>query len=585
MGRLAQPGVDWNGLRGPAAVVVGCFLGAQLLAPWQDLAGDHLAKTVDGALFTRLMAASLKLPTVTELERPEVAEQLNAARRELEFGFQSPGRSCAGQAALIGRYVQVVGCAVVLAGLFSWPVAAGLLAVCLLFRHGQRGGLRRYSPVYGETAGDRAHGDYLFSVGTGAPAAKEVKVFGLGGWLGDGYRRITLGWLGHVWRRRRQIYLRPYLAYVLVAVPLAGVCFALLGRRALDGVGLAATVTALQCGLSLLRLGDLYPECDVPMQFGMNALRALERYEALVTSPAVRRTPETGGAPGPETHRTAGERGDLVPPRPQAGRALPDGSHDVRLDAVSFAYPGSAEPVLNGLDLTLRAGLTTALVGVNGAGKSTVVKLLTGLCVPDRGRVTYGGTDIGTVRTDAWRSLVAVVFQDFIHYEASLAENVALGRVAHAGDHPGVESCVRAAGAGRLWDSLPAGGATMLGSHAEEGVELSGGQWQRLAIARALFAVRHGARLLVLDEPTSGLDVQAEAAFHDDVMRALPGVTKLLISHRFATVRHADHIVLIGNGGVVEEGTHEQLMAGGGLYHDMFLTQAAAFAESAGRRA
>jgi ATP-binding cassette, subfamily B, bacterial len=225
------------------------------------------------------------------------------------------------------------------------------------------------------------------------------------------------------------------------------------------------------------------------------------------------------------------------------------------------------------------AGRCTAIVGLNGAGKTTLVKLLTRLASPDAGLITVAGRPINDIPVARWRRSVAVIFQDYLRYESSAADNIALGSVSHAGDRAGIRSAAQAAGILTTFDRLPSGLDTPLTRALPAGVDLSGGQWQRVAIARALFAVRHGASVLVLDEPTASLDVRAEARFFDEVIGAAADVTTILISHRFATVRRADHIVVLADGQVAEQGTHESLMALAGRYAGLFSTQAARLME------
>jgi ATP-binding cassette subfamily B protein len=248
----------------------------------------------------------------------------------------------------------------------------------------------------------------------------------------------------------------------------------------------------------------------------------------------------------------------------------------VRFEQVRFRYPLSAGHVFDGLDLVLRAGRSTALVGINGAGKTTLVKLLARLHDPDSGRILVDGVDLSRVRPAEWQRQVAVVFQDFAHYPLSLAENIGFGAPAFLADAAGIADAARRAGALDLLSTLS--WDTVLSRSYDGGVELSGGQWQRVALARALFAVRHGATILVLDEPTAWLDARGEADFFDRFLEITEGTTTLIISHRFSTVRRADHICVLDEGRVLEQGDHASLVAAGGRYAELFGLQAARFA-------
>jgi ATP-binding cassette subfamily B protein len=249
----------------------------------------------------------------------------------------------------------------------------------------------------------------------------------------------------------------------------------------------------------------------------------------------------------------------------------------VCFEDVRFGYPGAARPTLDRLWLTLRPGETVAVVGENGVGKTTLVKLLAGLYRPDAGRITVDGTDLADIDPSAWRRRLAVLFQDFVRYPATLRYNIAPGG-AEQPDDCAVVDALRQADAGYLLDHAPQGLDTLLWHEGAGGTDLSGGQWQRVALARSLFAVQAGRQLLVLDEPTAHLDVRAEAEFHERVVRRSNRVTTVLISHRLSTVRPADRIVLLHGGRVAEDGTHDDLLARGGRYARFFTLQAQAFA-------
>jgi ATP-binding cassette, subfamily B, bacterial len=255
----------------------------------------------------------------------------------------------------------------------------------------------------------------------------------------------------------------------------------------------------------------------------------------------------------------------------------------VRFERVSFRYPRSSADVLTGLDVDLPVGRSTALVGVNGAGKSTLVKLLCRLHDPTSGCIRIDGVPLNEFDPREWRRQVAVVFQDFNHYATSAADNIAMGALRHADDGAGLREAAERAGVLDVIESLPQKWDTILSREYTGGVDLSGGQWQRVALARALFAVRHGARILILDEPTSWLDARAEAVFFDHFLSITQGITSLIISHRFSTVRQADNIMVLDNGRVIEQGSHRKLIARGGIYADMFAVQAAHFT-GAGQR-
>ena len=243
-------------------------------------------------------------------------------------------------------------------------------------------------------------------------------------------------------------------------------------------------------------------------------------------------------------------------------------AHEIRYRDVTFAYPATEKPVLEGFDLTIPAGSSFAIVGRNGAGKTTLAKLLCRLYDPQAGAIEVDGVDLREVDIDAWRSRVTAVFQDFIRFQLPLRDNVA---PAGAPDEL-IGAALADAGAAGLADL-----DTVLARGYEGGTELSGGQWQRVALARALCSVRLGAGVVLLDEPTAQLDVRGEAEIFERILAATRHTTTILISHRFSTVRCADRICVVEGGRVIELGTHEELMAAGGRYHTMFELQASRF--------
>jgi ABC-type multidrug transport system fused ATPase/permease subunit len=246
--------------------------------------------------------------------------------------------------------------------------------------------------------------------------------------------------------------------------------------------------------------------------------------------------------------------------------------HEIRLRDVTFSYlTGGTAPVLEHFDLTIPAGSSLAIVGQNGAGKTTIAKLLCRLYDPQSGRIEIDGTDLREWDLTWWRSRIAAVFQDFIRLELPLRDNVA---PAGAPDDV-VQAALESAGAAKL-----ASLGTVLARGYDGGTDLSGGQWQRVALARALSAVKTGAGVVLLDEPTAQLDVRGEAEIFDRLLAATRHCTTILISHRFSTVRHADRICVLEHGRVIELGTHDELMALGGRYRMMFDLQAERFSVS-----
>ncbi len=247
---------------------------------------------------------------------------------------------------------------------------------------------------------------------------------------------------------------------------------------------------------------------------------------------------------------------------------------DVEFRNVSFTYPGKEHPALHNISFVLRSGETIALVGRNGAGKTTLVKLLTRLYDPDEGEILIGGRDIKEYDLKELREQIGVIFQDFVRYAMKVQENIGVGRIADIENLDLVTVAAHKSGADTVVDKLDDGYETMLGKWFEKGTQLSGGEWQKVALARAFM---RDARVLILDEPTSALDAQAEYDIFTSFRHLTEGKTAIFISHRFSTVRLADRIFVIENGGVIESGSHAELMKKAGRYAELFNLQAEAY--------
>jgi ATP-binding cassette subfamily B protein len=243
----------------------------------------------------------------------------------------------------------------------------------------------------------------------------------------------------------------------------------------------------------------------------------------------------------------------------------------IQFDQVQFRYPNSSRPLLEDISLTIRAGETVALVGENGAGKTTLIKLLCRLYDPTSGRITLDGIDLRQFETTALRREISVVFQDYAHYNLTARENIGFGDVNRLPDQDEIRSAAKTAGADKAIASLPYGYDTTLGKEFEEGEELSIGEWQKVALARAFL---RQAQIIVLDEPTSALDAQAEHQIFEQFRQLTEGRTAILISHRLSSVKLADRIYVLKEGRIVESGTHNELLLLKGSYARLFEIQA-----------
>ena len=544
---------EWRSLRDALLVAGLLFVLQQLAAPLQWATRELVEWRVDDVVRERVASASFGPVGIGALEEQKTLDELaEIADPDRGLGF-SPGSACAGLLGLVGRYLQWLLASVFLSAVYAWwagiLVGLGALAV----RVGIRSGLGRLGAYEATFAGARRRRDYYRDVIVGSGPAKEVRIFGLLPWLQERYRSHGLAAVTPVWRARRRIVYLPYALSIPVWLALSGVTTIAVARAAARGeLSLGELAFALQAIVLVSSLGSFFFESDWQTEHGMRAYRALERFERAA---AVDRARETVG-------------------RDPAG--LP--RRELRFEDVTFGYGDGSRPVLRGLDLSIEAGRSLAIVGLNGAGKTTLVKLLARMYEPQSGRITADGIDIRAFPAAAWRTRLGAIFQDFVHYALPVRENVGFGAPGLLGDDDRLRSALDRAGALALVERMPAGLDTPLSREYEDGTELSGGQWQRVAIARALAAVDAGAGVLVLDEPTANLDVRAEAEFFERFLELTEGLTTILISHRFSTVRRADRIVVLDAGRIVEQGTHGELLARDGRYAELFRLQASRFA-------
>ena len=542
---------EWHALRDALLVTGGLFLLQQLMFPLQWSLAEIIAWRVDDTVRERIARAAFASPGIEALSDQRLQDDLAAVvDPHRGVGF-STGAAVAGLLALIPRYLQWAGATVLLGIVFTWWGALVAALGALVVRVAVRSGLARLGTFEQGYAPQRRRLAYLFRLMSKAGAAKEVRLFGLLGWLRGRHREAGLEAYTPVWRVRRRTSFAPFLASLPVAVLLFGVTSVAVARAAAAGeLTLGELALALQAIVVIGVLSEFFFEADYKTEFGIHHYDAVGRLEQR----AAEQRPRHGARPAYDLPR-----------------------HEIRFDGVRFAYPGSARPVYRELDLTIEAGRSLAIVGLNGAGKTTLVKLLARLYEPDAGRILVDGIDLRELDPVAWQSRLAAIFQDFVHYDLPLAANVGFGAPDLLHDREAIERSLERAGAAELAATLPSGTETVLSREYEGGADLSGGQWQRVALARAFMAVEGGAGVLVLDEPTANLDVRAEAALFDRFLQLTQGLTTILISHRFSTVRRAHRIVVLEEGTVVEDGTHEELLEREGRYAQLFRLQAARF--------
>ncbi len=542
--------VAWLGV---GAFIVALAAGHLLDAFIQPLSGLAKAR-IDGAHRARVARWAAGTPTLDAVESARVQDLIEiAAADPRNWTEHTPGDGAVAQLVLLSRYITAAaGCAVIAA---QSPWLVPLLAVPAVAMRAMR---RRKWLILSRMSADRAdrgrRADYWRTVVTSPATGKELRVYGLTDHVVGKVRHHVLDMYEPLWRYSLHIPRWQAASFLLSSLPLA-VAY---GWTAVDVVHgrttlatEAAVLTAALAIYSITGMGDAFN-----IEGARPGLDALDELGALLR-------PE----PHPPTPAHAGQtqdhhRGDA----PQ-----------VELTDVCFSYPGAGQPVLDGVSLTIRPGERVAIVGLNGAGKSTLIKLLCGLYGPTGGDIRADGVALTDGSRLAWRKRVAVVFQDFVRYHLTAAENITLGSHGPPREEM-VAAAAREAGITPVVEALAEGWDTPLSRSRTGGVDLSGGQWQQMALARALYSVRTGAGLLILDEPTAHLDVRSEAELFDRLLNRPRSASIVLVSHRLATVRHADRILVLHRGKIAESGSHDELMHQDGLYAEMFHIQARRFA-------
>lgn len=514
---------------------------AGLLGRGTDYCDTLLADRFTLHISIRIMQHASRLD-LASYEDPIFYDKLERAR------VQATDRLSMIQA--MGRVVQQAITTVSLAaGVFVYsPWLLGILVLCVVpaFLGESHFAFLGYSLAHEQTPRKRQL-DYLRVLGASKESAKELKLFGLAPFLSSEFTRISQG-----------IYHENV---------------ALAGRRLRAGAALSLLSTIGYYGTyawvvyetvqGILTVGDLTflagaiagASTNIQMLFSSftsiadQALFLTDLVDFFAVEPTVRTKPNA--RPAPQPIRSGFE-----------------------FRNVSFTYPGTRRLVLDHLNFRLSPGERIALIGENGQGKTTIVKLLTRLYDPTEGRILLDGVDLREYDLEDLCRQIAVIFQDFMRYDLTAAENIAVGQILNKGNRSRIEEAARKSMAHNVVARLPAGYEQVLGRRFEGGVDLSGGEWQKLALARAYL---RDAQVLILDEPTASLDARSEHEVFERFAELTEGKLALLISHRFSTTRMADRILVLENGRIAEEGSHAELMANAGRYSEMFELQAASY--------
>jgi len=506
---------------------------------------EHTALYVDRSIIDLVGG----IPTVEHHERPAYLDQLEVLRNEawvLSYAWTHAATALAVvlQACLTG---------ILLASINPWLLVVPVFAIASFWGGTKAEQLRQQA--LNATADTSRRARHLFELATSPAAGKELRVFGLGAEL---VRRHEAAWgdadgvldsaalQGLAWTAAGWLVFSAGYAGAIVLVASQAVA----GHATLGDVVLTLALVAAinrHVGMAVMTVRAL-----------ARVVKVADRYLWLIDYA--------------DAATVAGDDPAPAPDRLKYGIDLRD---------VSFRYPGTEVDVLAGIDLTLPAGTTVAVVGDNGSGKSTLVKLLCRFYEPSSGVITVDGTDLRRIDVAQWRSRMSAGFQDFARLELRAAHTIGVGDLAHLDDSEAVGSALRRAASADVVTSLPEGLETQLGASFDAGAELSGGQWQKLALARAM--MRPAPLLLVLDEPTAALDAETEHDLFEryasaaSAVAARTGGITVVVSHRFSTVRMADLIVVVSGGRIVEVGSHDELEEAGGLYAELYELQARSY--------
>jgi ATP-binding cassette subfamily B protein len=445
----------------------------------------------------------------------------------------------------IGALASIGGIVVALLAIQPWLVPLLLLAGLPLLAGVVKAGQAMFGFQMRMTSVTRAR-NYLFGLLTGRDPAKEVRAFGLGGYLTARHSVLYDRHMAELRKTTRQRFRIAVVSTFALAVALGAGITGLLALAMSGRLQLAETATAAG---ALLLLGERIITTVNSVGDMYESGLYVEDFTAFLAN-------------APLDHAATGTR------------PAPDAFGRISVEHVTFTYPAADTPALHDVSLTIQAGQVIALVGENGSGKTTLAKLLSRLYLPQTGTIRWDGLDVAEFDPAQLHERIAVIFQDFARYQLTARENIGLGAVQYLDQPDRIQAAAIHAGADQHLAALPAGYETILSAEYDGGRDLSGGQWQRVALARAFI---RDAPLIILDEPTASMDPRAEHDLFTRIRSLYAGRTVLLISHRYNTVRDADHIFVLAAGQIIEHGSHDQLIAAAGGYAELFTLQAKAY--------
>ena len=527
----------WLLLGAELGLAVASDVNGRAISLLDSLLGDRFTNQVS----LRLMEHAGRLD-LTSFEDPVFYDKLERARR------QTTGRlgMVASLAGMVQQLITLLSLSVGIVWFSPWFLPLLTLALAPVFMGETRFAMLSYSMLYKWTP-ERRQLDYLRLLGASNASAKEVKIFNLAPFL---TRRARVLFDRFYEENKALAVRRATVGTLLNLLPSIGyyAAYAIILQKTISGALTIGDLTFLTAAFARSR-GLMEQIFNSFSNVAEQALFLEDLFDFFRTEPTIVSRPNAIPAPRP----------------------IRDG-YEFR--HVSFTYPGSEKLVLDGVSLRFHAGERIALIGENGAGKTTLVKLLARLYDPTMGTVLLDGVDLREYEVDDLRREVGVIFQDYMRYDMTAADNIGLGRVEALEDRDRIASSAGKARADAVIELLPRGYDQMLGRRFDDGLDLSAGQWQKIALARAYM---RDAQVLVLDEPTASLDARAEYEVFQQFAALTRDRMAVLISHRFSTVRMADRILVLESGKIAEQGTHEQLLRYGGRYAELFELQAAGY--------
>lgn len=543
MGMLIGAVERQSDLLAPLILLGSFFVLVQVLPPLHLVVGKNLGDHVACLLYDRLSETCVRPEGMGHLENADLTHDL-ALARDFDLGISGPPLSISMDfiaSGLVELCAGLVACMILSAYAWWAPLVLGGAWISTHYLLRESGVWRDRNTDAVRTA--QRHADYAYKIAVNPPASKEIRLFGLAGWVVERFRS-----------HRRRLHDLRWEATRLREKPVVWSLLLVLAANAMVFTVMAIDVSSNELGL------------DRMVMFASLAFTT-----SMIAFGGLSWALDNASAPAGATMRLGSSMYDVgsLQNGTYASDSKPE--RNICFRNVSFKYPTGEKTILEDLNLTIPAGSSIAIVGQNGAGKTTLAKLLCRLYDPTQGSIEIDGVNLCDWDLINWRNRITAVFQDFVRYELTLRDNV---DPAGQATEEVILRALESAGASDLADL-----DTTLSKAYAQGVDLSGGQWQRIALARALSATYCGAGIVLLDEPTAQLDVRGEREIFRRILQETRDITTILISHRFSTVRQVDHICVLEHGRVIEEGSHETLMQLNGRYRTMFDLQASRFTE------